>query len=94
MRRDITNIVNALAAGVPEYARLYVDVIRMYYLILDYCKRHKTSPRRNDYRLDNGLFYINGQVIERVHPLPSKIMDSLEAEHWESRCLSMTYEEV
>lgn len=94
MRRDITNIVNELSAGVPEYARLYVDTVRMYYLIFGYCKKHSTSPRRNSYSLDNGLFYINGQAMERVHPLPVEIMDSLEGEHWESKCLSMVYEEV
>lgn len=94
MRRDITNIVNELAAGVPEYARIYVDTIRMYYLIFGYCKAHNTTPRRNNYRLDNGLFYINGQALERVHPLPVNIMDSLACEYWESKCLSMGYEEV
>jgi hypothetical protein len=94
MRRDVSRVVNELAAGVPLYARGYVDTVRMYYLIVDYCRRHKTSLRKNSYRLDNGLFFINDEPIERVHPLPSRIMDSAATEHWEAAVLAKQYEEV
>lgn len=94
MRGDIKRIVNDLAGCVPGYARGYVDTVRMYYVIFGYCKSRGVSPAGNSYSLENGLFSINGEVFERVHPLPSRIMDGLEAEHWESKCLSMTYEEV
>ena len=94
MRRDITGIVNRLAACVPLYARGYVDTVRMYYLIFNYCRETKTSPRSNSYELVNGLFIINGERMERVHPLPEKIMDSAAAEHWETAILAKQYEEV
>ena len=94
MRRDIANIVNELAGAVPEYARIHVDTIRMYWMIFGYCKAHKCNPRSNSYELNNGLFSINGECTERVHPLPVKIMDCLEGAHWEGRILARQYEEV
>lgn len=93
-RKDICRIVNELAAGVPEYARGYVDTVRMYMLIWAYCRDHKCTPGKQDYSLVNGLFYINGKAAERVHALPERITVSEAAACWESRILARQYEEV
>ena len=93
-RKDICRIVNELAAGVPEYANSYVDTVRMYMLIWSYCRDHKCTPGKQEYKLVNGVFFINGLAAERVHPLPERIAGTEAGEHWESCILARQYEEV
>ena len=86
MRQDIVNKVNALS----ESSRtLNIDVLKMYNLIFDYCKKNKKSPSKVECSLNNGVLVIDGNNIERVAPLIRPFMiDSPEADYYENRILA------
>lgn len=85
VRRDIERIVNKISAN---STLSNVDVLLMYDLIFNYCKRKRTSPDNNTYSLDNGVLVINGEHIERVCPLikPFNTYDK-KADYYESLCI-------
>ena len=86
MRQDIVNKVNALS----ESSRTSnIDVLKMYNLIFDYCKKNKKSPSKVECSLNNGVLVIDGNNIERVAPLIRPFMiDSPEADYYENRILA------
>ena len=86
MRQDIVNKVNALS----ESSRtLNIDVLKMYNLIFDYCKKNKKSPSKVECSLNNGVLVIDGNNIERVVPFIRPFMiDSPEADYYENRILA------
>ena len=86
MRQDIVNKVNALS----ELSKtLNIDVLKMYNLIFDYCKKNKKSPSKVECSLNNGVLVIDGNNIERVAPLIRPFMiDSPEADYYENRILA------
>ena len=86
MRQDIVNKVNRLskASGTSN-----IDVLKMYDLIFNYCKRNKKNPSKVECSLNNGVFVIDGNNIERVAPLVRPFMiDSPEADYYENRILA------
>lgn len=75
LRNDIVNIVNILSRDYSREARTYTDnktiifsfeCFECYSHILDYCKKHRVSPTKNDYKTVNGCLYINNEFITRV----------------------------
>ena len=86
MRQDIVNKVNALSESSKT---LNIDVLKMYNLIFDYCKKNKKSPSKVECSLNNGVLVIDGNNIERVAPLIRPFMiDSPEADYYENRILA------
>ena len=86
MRQDIVNKVNALSESSKT---LNIDVLKMYNLIFDYCKKNKKSPSKVECSLNNGVLVIDGNNIERVAPLIRPFMiDSPEADFYENRILA------
>ena len=86
MRQDIVNKVNALSESSKT---LNIDVLKMYNLIFDYCKKNKKSPSKVECSLNNGVLVIDGNNIERVSPLIRPFMiDSPEADYYENRILA------
>ena len=86
MRQDIVNKVNALSESSKT---LNIDVLKMYNLIFDYCKKNKKSPSKVECSLNNGVLVIDGNNIERVVPLIRPFMiDSPEADYYENRILA------
>lgn len=86
MRQDIVNKVNRLS---KSSRTLNIDVLKMYNLIFDYCKKNKKSPSKVECSLNNGVLAIDGNNIERVAPLIRPFMiDSLEADYYENRILA------
>lgn len=86
MRQDIVNKVNALSESSKT---LNIDVLKMYNLIFDYCKKNKKSPSKVECSLNNGVLIIDGNNIERVAPLIRPFMiDSPEADYYENRILA------
>lgn len=86
MRKNIVNITNELAEG----RSLNFGLIKCYNLILDYCKENDTlhNPRKNTYKIINGVLSINGKCIGRVEPLirPFNVYDP-ELEYYENKIL-------
>lgn len=68
LRNDIVNITNKLA----QNGTLNFELMECYNLILEYCKKTKTTPRSHSYNLINGCLFIDNKIIERVDYLPSK----------------------
>ena len=86
MRQDIVNKVNALSESSKT---LNIDVLKMYNLIFDYCKKNKKSPSKVECSLNNGVLVIDGNNIERITPLIRPFMiDSPEADYYENRILA------
>ena len=86
MRQDIVNKVNRLS---KSSRTLNIDVLKMYNLIFDYCKKNKKSPSKVECSLNNGVLVIDGNNIERVTPLIRPFMiDSPEADDDENRILA------
>ena len=86
MRQDIVNKVNRLSKSSKT---LNIDVLKMYNLIFDYCKKNKKSPSKVECSLNNGVLVIDGNNIERVAPLIRPFMiDSPEADYYENRILA------
>ena len=86
MRQDIVNKVNTLSESSKT---LNIDVLKMYNLIFDYCKKNKKSPSKVECSLNNGVLVIDGNNIERVAPLIRPFMiDSPEADYYENRILA------
>ena len=86
MRQDIVNKVNALSESSKT---LNIDVLKMYNLIFDYCKKNKKRPSKVECSLNNGVLVIDGNNIERVAPLIRPFMiDSPEADYYENRILA------
>ena len=86
MRQDIVKKVNKLS---KTSRTLNIDVLKMYNLIFDYCKKNKKSPSKVECSLNNGVLVINGNNIERVAPLIRPFMiDSPEADYYENRILA------
>ena len=86
MRQDIVNKVNALS---KSSRALNIDVLKMYNLIFDYCKKNKKSPSKVECSLNNGVLVIDGNNIARVAPLIRPFMiDSPEADYYENRILA------
>ena len=86
MRHDIVNKVNRLS---KSSRTLNIDVLKMYNLIFDYCKKNKKSPSKVECSLNNGVLVIDGNNIERVVPLIRPFMiDSPEADYYENRILA------
>ena len=86
MRQDIVNKVNALSESSKT---LNIDVLKMYNLIFDYCKKNKKSPSKVECSLNNGVLVIDGNNIERVAPLIRPfVIDSPEADYYENRILA------
>ena len=83
-RNDVTNITNELAQG----QGLEIDVITIATEIQNYCVVNKISPRKNEYKIENGVLFINQKAVERVAPLPPKVLFSKEAYYWEGRILA------
>lgn len=83
-RNDVTNITNELAKG----QGLDIDVIAIATRIQNYCLENKVSPRKNQYKIENGVLFINQKAVERVAPLPPKAPFSEEAYYWEGRILA------
>lgn len=63
MRKDIKNIVNNLALQ----CGLNFRILECYNLILNYCKKNKIRPTKNDYKIKNGCLFINNKFIKRVN---------------------------
>ena len=86
MRQDIVNKVNALSESSKT---LNIDVLKMYNLIFDYCKKNKKSPSKVECSLNNGVLVIDGNNIERVAPLIRPFMvENPEADYYENRILA------
>ena len=86
MRQDIVNKVNRLS---KSSRTLNIDVLKMYNLIFDYCKKNKKNPLKVESSLNNGVLVIDGNNIERVAPLIRPFMiDSPEADYYENRILA------
>ena len=86
MRQDIVNKVNRLSKSSET---LNIDVLKMYNLIFDYCKKNKKSPSKVECILNNGVLVIDGNNIERVAPLIRPFMiDSPEADYYENKILA------
>ena len=86
MRQDIVNKVNALSESSKT---LNIDVLKMYNLIFDYCKKNKKSPSKVECSMNNGVLVIDGNNIERVAPLIRPFMiDIPEADYYENRILA------
>ena len=86
MRQDIVNKVNRLS---KSSRTLNIDVLKIYNLIFDYCKKNKKSPSKVECSLNNGVLIIDGNNIERVAPLIRPFMiDSPEADYYENRILA------
>ena len=86
MRQDIVNKVNRLS---KSSRTLNIDVLKMYNLIFDYCRKNKKSPSKVECSLNNGVLVIDGNNIERVAPLIRPFMiDSPEADYYENRILT------
>ena len=86
MRQDIVNKVNRLskASGTSN-----IDVLKMYDLIFNYCKRNKKNPSKVECSLNNGVLVIDGNNIERVAPLVRPFMvENPEADYYENRILA------
>ncbi|MCM1187624.1 MAG: hypothetical protein NC345_14000, partial [Lachnospira sp.] len=83
-RNDVTNITNELAQG----QGLDISVIEIVTEIQNYCMTNKVSPRKNEYRIENGVLFINQKAVKRVAPLPPKAPFSEEAYYWEGRILA------
>ncbi len=73
LRSDIVKIVNTLSEDYATKSRdlngvssLDFDLRDCYDAILKYCKENQTRPRKNDYRQENGLLYINDKPVYRV----------------------------
>ena len=86
MRQDIVNKVNRLS---KTSGTLNIDVLKMYDLIFNYCKKNKKKPSQVECSLNNGILVIDGNNIERVAPLVRPFMiDSPEADYYENRILA------
>ena len=88
MRQDIVNKVNELSEASGS---LEINVLKMYNLIFDYCKKNQIAPSKICCTLNNGVLVINGKNIERVSPLVRPFMiDSIKADYYENRILART----
>ena len=86
MRKDIVSKVNRLS---KTSGTLNIDVLKMYDLIFNYCKKNKKSPSKVECSLNNGVLVIDGNNIERVVPLVRPFMiNSPEADYYENRILA------
>lgn len=86
MRQDIVNKVNALSESSKT---LNIDVLKMYDLIFNYCKKSKKSPSKVECSLNNGVLVIDGNNVERVAPLVRPFMvENPEADYYENRILA------
>ena len=86
MRQDIVNKVNRLS---KTSGMLNIDVLKMYDLIFNYCKKNKKNPSKVECSLNNGVLVIDGNNIERVAPLVRPFMvNSPEADYYENRILA------
>ena len=86
MRQDIVNKINRLSKA-SETSN--IDVLKMYNLIFNYCKKSKKNPSKVECSLNNGVLVIDGNNIERVAPLVRPFMiDSPEADYYENRILA------
>ena len=93
MRQDIINKVNRLSKA---SGTLNIDVLKMYDLIFNYCKKNKKNPSKVECSLNNGILVIDGNNIERVTPLVRPFMvENPEADYYENRILARAglYEE-
>ena len=86
MRQDIVNKVNRLS---KTSRTLNIDVLKMYDLIFNYCKKSKKNPSKVECSLNNGVLVIDGNNIERVAPLVRPFMvENPEADYYENRILA------
>lgn len=86
MRQDIVNKVNRLS---KTSGTLNIDVLKMYELIFNYCKKNKKNPSKVECSLNNGVLVIDGNNIERVVPLVRPFMvDMSEADYYENKILA------
>ena len=86
MRQDIVNKVNRLSKA---SGTLNIDVLKMYDLIFNYCKKNKKNPSKVECSLNNGVLVIDGNNIERVAPLVRPFMvENPEADYYENRILA------
>ena len=86
MRQDIVNKVNRLSKSSEA---LNIDVLKMYYLIFNYCKINHKRPSKVECSLNNGVLVIDGNNVERVVPLVKSFMvENPEADYYENRILA------
>ena len=86
MRQDIVNKVNRLS---KTSGTLNIDVLKMYDLIFNYCKKNKKNPSKVECSLNNGVLVIDGNNVERVVPLVRPFMvENPEADYYENRILA------
>ena len=86
MRKDIVNKVNRLS---KESGTSNIDVLKMYDLIFNYCKKSKKNPSKVECSLNNGVLVIDGNNIERVAPIVRPFMvENPEADYYENRILA------
>lgn len=84
MRSDIINAVNKLSM---QSENTNIDVVKMYNLIFDYCKKNGTAVKNLKLELINGLFFINKEPLERVAPLPPRVAYSEKAYYYAGKCI-------
>lgn len=85
MRKDIVNIVNALA----RENDLNFEAMKTYDIIFKYCKDNKTQPRKNAYKVVNSALYINNSFVGLVKPIINKNMVFSESlDYIENKILS------